>query len=80
MRAGTRELEAYVWVMVKRLGAVNAREIYHVALRINKCIYFYAENFAMTSTTKRAPAERGSARERNERVAGAFGGRLGKVG
>jgi hypothetical protein len=23
MRAGTRELEAYVWVMVKRLGAVN---------------------------------------------------------
>ncbi len=58
----------------------SACEIYHDAMQRNKLFNFFAKNLVVALTPKRAATERSSAGDGYQRIAGAFGRGLGKVG
>jgi hypothetical protein len=79
-RAAFVNSRLYVWVMVKLLEAVNGGRNLPRQVGRQQVDLFLCREFCNGSTAKCAAAKRGRAREGYERVAGAFGRRLGKVG
>ena len=80
-------MPALVNIETLRVGDANAflkrstaSEIYHGAMRANKCIWLRGGRIGTTSAAKRAAAQNGGACEGDECIAGAFGRRLSKVG
>ena len=64
----------------KALEAVSGGRNLSRQVEHQQAVLFLCRKSCNGLTTKRAAAEGGGAGQGNERVAGAFGGRLGKVG
>jgi hypothetical protein len=80
VRAAFVNLKLYAWVMVKLLEAVNGGRNLPRQVGRQQVDLFLCRESCNGSTAKCAAAKRGRAGEGNERIAGAFGGRFGKVG